>query len=261
MSRFPPSLRAFLARAAAALSLLLLAGAMGPGPLAADQGHAVVIELFTSQGCSSCPPADRLLGEIKTREDVIALSLPVDYWDYLGWQDSLASPANAKRQRAYARRRGERNVYTPQMVIDGRLDVVGSDRAEVMAAIDKAARRTAASRVELTLENAPRTITVHAGARPPGLDTAKGTIWLVLTTDRETVAIGRGENAGRTLAYHNVVRQMVPIATWSGDSLTVELSKKDLMVDSYDACTVLIQENDAGPIIAAAHLTSEQVGD
>jgi len=243
---------------------MLLAGALilaAAGQANAKTTQPVVVELFTSQGCSSCPPADEFLGELKRRDDVIALTLPVDYWDYLGWKDTLASPANSKRQKAYSRRRSDRRVFTPQMVLNGRISKIGSMRAAVTSAILKERDHPDRQWVPVNLTSDRDTITVTTGVRPDKLKIKQASLWLLLTNNEQSVAIKRGENRRRTIVYHNVVRQMVPIGTWTGDAFTIKLSKRDLMVDSYDACTVLLQADGAGPIIGAARLSSDQIRD
>jgi hypothetical protein len=139
--------RTVLAALAAAVLLSLIAGPLASRPAAAQQGaepaaaSPVVVELFTSQGCSSCPPADALLDELAGRPGVVALSLHVDYWDYIGWKDPYASPMNTARQQRYAEALNLRYVYTPQIVVDGRANVVGSHRAEVPRVSSSATKR------------------------------------------------------------------------------------------------------------------------
>jgi hypothetical protein len=221
-------------------------------PAAADPTKAV-IELFTSQGCSSCPPADKLLGEYAQRGDVLALSYNVDYWDYLGWKDTLASHDNSERQRAYATSRGDRQVYTPQVVVDGREHVVGSNKD----AIDTAILRNApvGLPVPITMTATADATTVNIGAAPPGA-TEKGTIWLVMFDRTVTVPVERGENAGKTITYHNTVRKMRPIAMWKGKAMSVDLPKSELTQAGVRSCAVLLQVEGAeglpGAILGAA---------
>lgn len=247
------------ALAPAGVALVCTLVLLSPAEAAAKSSRAVVVELFTSQGCSSCPPADKFLGELKSRDDVIALTLPVDYWDYLGWKDTFASPTNSKRQQAYAGRRRDHQVFTPQMVLNGRISTIGSMRAKVERAIAKERNDMARQWVPVSLTSGEDTIVVSAGVRPDKLKTRKASLWLLLTNNKQTVSIGRGENRNKTVTYHNVVRQMVPIGTWTGEAITIKLSKRDLMIDSYDACTVLLQADGSGPVIGAAHLASDQL--
>lgn len=215
-----------------------------------SSGHKTVVELFTSQGCYSCPPADAFLGELTKRDDVIALTLPVDYWDYLGWKDTFGSPAHSKRQRDYALRRGDRQVYTPQMVFNGRRHAVGSRRNAVFNAMQEEAQVTPGRQVKVTLKSDGKSIMVSTGAYAGSGEAPDATIWLLLSSKAETVAIKRGENRGKTLTYYNVVRQMVPIGKWNGEATEVELPKSDLM-EGYDGCTAILQVNGAGEILGA----------
>ena len=165
----------------------------------------VVVELYTSQGCSSCPPADALLGQLSTRKDVLAVSLPVTYWDMLGWRDTLASDANTRRQKAYAKELGRGGVYTPQMIVDGANDVVGSRTQAVKSAIAARANDMQAVPVELEANHQQVHIAVGPAADHGAHD---ATIWLFGILPQATVSIGDGENSGRTITYHNVVREI-----------------------------------------------------
>ena len=212
-----------------------------------------VVELFTSQGCSSCPPADAFLGDLAKREDVIALSLSVDYWDFLGWKDTKASPEHSERQRAYARMRGDSQVYTPQMVINGATHVVGSRREEVNAEIERTSAIIAERATEVTItEKAGKLVVDVAGTHVATAGDQEATVWLVLYETAATVDIKRGENRGRSVTYHNVVREMMPIGMWSGAPVSITLPRKDLVQKGYDGCAVLVQLDGTGPIIGAA---------
>jgi hypothetical protein len=179
----------------AALGLIASAApAVAEEPGAMRQG--VLVELFTSQGCSSCPPADALLAGLAARDDVVALALHVDYWDYLGWRDSHGDPRNARRQRAYADRMGERMVYTPQMVVQGARAVVGSDASAVRAAIAALPPSDGAA-LSLSLRDGA----VVAEARSATPATVVAFIYDAPFTQR----IGAGENAGDALTYVNAV--------------------------------------------------------
>jgi len=239
----------------ATLVLLSMGAAIvGSGPASAADSFTTVVELFTSQGCSSCPPADALLGELAKRHDMVALSLPVDYWDYLGWKDTLASPANSARQRAYAHARGDRAVYTPQVVINGIVHAAGNNPAKVAEASATARKRLKDAWVPISVTSRGDTLEVHAAASSGGARYGSGTLWLVLYSDVEKVNIKRGENAGRTISYHNVVREMTPIGMWHGEAVSVDLPKSDVRSRGYDGCAVLLQAGNAGPIIGAAEL-------
>jgi len=227
----------YLGRFAAA-AWMALAGA-------AAAGETVVVELFTSQGCSSCPPADRILGELAQRDDVIALALHVDYWDYLGWKDEFASPEHTKRQRSYARAKGERTIYTPQMVIGGHDHVVGSRPMKIGQLIQKHSAKSLPVRVQLKRNG--NTVTIAATSRG---NVPKTVVQLVTFRPKATVNDRRGENAARTLDYHNVAQQLVCVGTWDGRS-DYSTSVK---VPANLPVAVMVQETGAGPILGAAQL-------
>lgn len=171
-----------------------------------------VVELFTSQGCSSCPPADRIIGELAHDPSLVVLSLPVDYWDYIGWKDTLASPQCTARQKGYATARGDSQVYTPQAVIDGLTHVVGADREALLRNIaeDRSAKGALTVDVSAKVADGKATVDVGGGAGKAA------TVWLMEVEPAATVAVGRGENAGRTLTYTNVVRKITALGSYSG---------------------------------------------
>jgi len=214
-----------------------------------------VVELFTSQGCSSCPPADKLFGKYVDRTDLLALSYNVDYWDYLGWKDTLASPDNTERQRNYAQARGDGQVYTPQAVIDGRTHAVGSNQAQIDAAL---AKYSDGLPVHLSLSSTGDAVTVNIDAADPAAKAAMphATLWLVMYDRSVTVPIGRGENSGRTITYNNVVRKLRPIAMWKGEPMSVDLPKSEIKQADVNRCAVLLQAETKdglpGPILGAA---------
>ncbi len=246
-----PRLGSLLVRTLAGIGL---AWAFATPTLAASKAERpTVVELFTSQGCSSCPPADAYLGDLAKRKDVIALTFPVDYWDYLGWKDTFASPANSARQRNYALRRGDRQVYTPQMVINGRVHAVGSRRSQVEGKIKQVNVKPDPNWINVDVSVKNDTLMVKAPAGKNG-DSRTATLWLALYTDKSKVAIKRGENGGRSITYYNIVRQMIPLGRWSGDAVEIELPKSDVMGPGYDGCVVFLQVNGTGPIIGAAAL-------
>ncbi|WP_068408052.1 DUF1223 domain-containing protein [Labrenzia sp. OB1] len=209
-----------------------------------------VVELFTSQGCSSCPPADHLAERLVEEEsDLLTLVMPVDYWDYLGWKDTLASPVHSQRQRAYSARRGDRSVYTPQMVINGNEHVVGSRERDVRAALSRTDPFTAT--VDLKISNMVVKATVD-GTLPGNASMA--TVYFVQIEGEAEVDIGRGENAGRKIRYVNVVRNLQPIGMWSGGAETFRMPKSKLMLKGDARCAILIQVEDQdgpGAIIGA----------
>lgn len=222
---------------------------------ASSRPVAAVIELFTSQGCSSCPSADALLKDIAaSHKDVMALSLPVDIWDYIGWKDTLATPKNSERQRAYSRLLGSGPVYTPQVVINGVAQAIGSDAREVDAAMAKAKATVGSKHVPVQLLPHRNSVIINIGDAPAGVEVKESTIWLAVVQKSVTVPIQRGENAGETLTYHNVVRELTPVGAWSGKAATIQLLRSAFMRTDIEDIIVLIQESDYGPIIGAAWL-------
>ena len=205
----------------------------------------VVVELFTSQGCASCPPADALLAQLAGRDDVIGLALHVDYWDYIGWRDEFAQPAFTARQKGYARAGGWKMVYTPQMVINGRRAVVGNRAMDVTNAISDTARTPSPLQLEIGRDAAGLHIAANAPNPLPQAD-----IHLIRYEDHEEINITRGENAGRRLHYSHIVRDWQVIGNWDGHSPL----RASLPVSGDDPIVVLIQGKDHGPIFAAARL-------
>ena len=232
--------------------LALAAAALAVGLSAARAEPRCVIELFTSQGCSSCPPADRLLGELAKDPGVLALSFPVDYWDYIGWKDTLAQPAFTARQKSYAAARGDGQVYTPQAVVDGVSHAVGSDRGEIQQAIASLAGRNGVLSVPVRLAGTPGALKVEIGAA--GADAPRmAEVWLLQVQHSKTVAIGRGENSGASVTYTNVVRSMMRLGDWTGEARSFESSEK--RAPDADGFVVLLQARSGarpGPILGAA---------
>lgn len=212
------------------------AGPSQPGP--------VVVELFTSQGCSSCPEADRMLAKLAQHEDVLALALHVDYWDYIGWEDRFADPAHAKRQKAYAYVSGQRMIYTPQMVVQGRESVPGTRPAELLEAIAAHAGRAGA--VELRATRHGATLRVEARSDRPFEPPLA--VQLVRYDPHRTTAITHGENAGHTFDYVNVVTEWLQVGRWDGrEPLSMSLD-----APGEARAAVLLQEPGPGLIRAAA---------
>ena len=208
----------------------------------------VVLELYTSQGCSSCPPADALIGHLSDRSELLALSLPVTYWDMLGWKDTLASEANTRRQKAYSAAMGRGGVYTPQIIVDGVTDVVGSREAQVEAAIS--ARRSDMREVPILLSVSPGAVHIAIGSLPEkSADDA--TVWLFHVLRRAAVRIGAGENKGRNIDYRNVVRDIRAVAIWKGQPLSLDIPRGDHALPGYDSIAVLVQEGAYGRVIGA----------
>jgi len=226
---------------------LICAASMMPLPANSGEPRAV-IELFTSQGCSSCPPADKLLGELSRDPTLVTMSLPVDYWDYLGWKDTLALHGHSDRERAYAETRGDREVYTPQVVVNGIMHALGSNKA----AIEQAIAQTRRSAAPLTL---PVTMIVADGKVSVNVPAANGVqhsaeVWLCPISGKVQVAIGRGENRGRTIAYTNVVRRWVKLGDWNGKAETfsmpvADLPNGNLSLRDIDRVAVIVQSGAA----------------
>lgn len=241
---------------AAALVALMAASSIGSSvaqspPAEARHGNTV-LELFTSQGCSSCPPADALLGRMTERRGVLTLSFSVDYWDYLGWRDTLGSAANSERQRDYARARGDGRVYTPQIVVDGMTHVNGADEKAIEHAMEAAEARLAGAKVPVAMRAEGDTLVIDIGPAPAQSDKRAGTVWLAIAKEAETVAVGRGENRGRQLTYHHPVKELTPIGMWKGEAMTLRLPLKDLKAMGGDCVVALLQVENAGPILGAA---------
>ena len=218
-----------------------------------------VVELFTSQGCSSCPPADKMLGQYAQQKDLLALSYNVNYWDYLGWKDTLATADNTQRQRNYTQAQGAM-LSTPQAVVDGRTSVTPSKaHPDLKELIDPAlAKYSDGLPVHLSLSSTSDAITVHIDAVDPAIKAAMphATLWLVMYDRSVTVPIRSGENDGKTITYSNVVRKLRPIAMWKGDASSFDLPKSEIKHADVNRCAVLLQEETKdglpGPILGAA---------
>jgi hypothetical protein len=217
------------------LKLGLAFACLSAPAFAADASHPVVIELFQSQGCSSCPPANAALSRYADRADWLALTFAVTYWDRLGWKDTFATPQYTERQYAYARLGG---TYTPEVVVNGRAAGVGTDISEVEGLALKA-ERSAGPEVRIEGD----AVAIGAGAAPSG----GADVWLALYDPRTLeVVIPRGENAGRTLGHRNVVKRLVRLGGWSGAATRLPLPPSDGL-----ARAVLVQTRGVGPILAA----------
>jgi hypothetical protein len=223
------------------IAMAALVGLAAPA-LAGERANPIVVELFTSQGCSSCPPADAFLGDLTKRPDVLALAWHVDYWDYIGWKDPFAQPAFTARQRDYGRSLAQRYVYTPQMVVDGRLQGVGSERPAIDRLIAQAARQhglNAAARPSLRLDG--DTVRIEGGTP----DTA-AVVWLALFEPEHRTRVARGENAGRSLGNYNIVRELRVLGRYSGEATMLPLGLDASAADKGRAIVVQ-RETPAGP--------------
>ena len=234
-----------------ALPLALAASAILTSAIASAEPRAV-IELFTSQGCSSCPPADKLAGDLARDPSLVVMSLPIDYWDYLGWKDTLASPKHTARQRGYARVRGDRQIYTPQMVVNGRVHALGSDKAAIERAIVTSRDGTAMSvpvKVIVSGGALKVNIAAEAGVHAPG------EIWLCAVSRHVPVEIAKGENRGHTVVYNNVVRNWFKLGDWNGKAGSWSMPVAQFKTGDVDAAAVIVQGGTAdrpGAIFGAA---------
>ncbi|MBP7001531.1 thioredoxin family protein [Amaricoccus sp.] len=224
----------------------LAAPALVPAATVAQE-TPVVVELYTSQGCSACPPADAILAELAQWPDVVALALHVDYWDYLGWKDSFGQTAHSLRQRAYARAAGKRSLYTPQMIVQGADRVGGADADRVAALIAEHRARPAEAKVDLTREGERLDVRITA-ANPVGVGPSE--VYLVRYIDEANVAIEHGENAGYDIDYANVVTDWTSVGRWDGVT-PIEL---DLPTPGPEPVAVIVQRDRLGPVVAAAKL-------
>lgn len=226
---------------------ILMATHLVATPVVADTGP-VVVELYTSQGCSSCPPADEMLTELAALDNVIPLALHVDYWDYIGWADEFANPAHTQRQQNYARAAGATTIYTPQFVVGGRDTVVGAKAMMLAESISSHSQIDMPVGVDLEMEGDQIAISATWDAS----EAAGGqmVVQLVRVTSEETVDIRRGENAGNSLSYSNIVQSWDVLAEWDGAaplSLNAEVTEADMIA-------VIVQAGTNGPILGAARL-------
>jgi hypothetical protein len=230
----------------AVLAVLGLVWLVLPAPVAQAEGNVVVVELYTSQGCSSCPPADEVLAQLSGRDDVIALSLHVDYWDYLGWRDTFAQRQFGQRQVGYRDAWRKSVVYTPQMVVQGRQEVMGGRPDELAAAI--ASARADGPAVNVTIEREGGMLKCRI---EPGPEHKVGTIWIAKYTRSATVEISRGENAGREITYMNVVTSLNRIGSWEGTEIEDVTMPQP---EPGEGVAIWVQSGENGPILAAAKL-------
>jgi hypothetical protein len=248
-------LRSFRSRiSGAVLVALMLVTGVASHAVAQEQTQPVtVVELFTSQGCPACPRADKLLGELAERDDILALSFHVDYWDYYGWVDPFASEVYSQRQQRYLDQRGVPYVYTPQIVVDARWQASGNKPADVFENI-VAARQQAPDGVRVQVE---RISGDEIRLRIPETDAryrGESDIMIVRFDDKHVTEVTRGENRGKTIVNHHVVRLMRPVARWNGERVDVVLSLQELDGADPAYCAVLVQEHGQGRILGAAWL-------
>jgi len=210
----------------------------------------VLVELFTSQGCSSCPPADGFMNDLTKQPGVVALTMPVDIWDYLGWKDSFAKREFSLRQQAYAPGLPSRSVFTPQMVVGGIADVVGSRRAEATGLIAAQANGDVpGADVTLTLNGESAIIEIP---ETPALKDANATVWVARVLSEREVNIGDGENRGKVIVYSNIVRDLSAAGMWHGEALKLEIPARQNMGETYDRLAVFVQQGETGPVLGVA---------
>jgi hypothetical protein len=243
-----------LARWSGALGVCAIVAIVRP----AHADPRAVVELFTSQGCSSCPAADKILGELAKDPNVIALSLPIDYWDYLGWKDTLADSRFTARQKAYSHVRGDRDVYTPQVVVNGSAHVIGSDRGSIEGAIDTTKKADGVMSVPVSMTLAGKQINVSVAASSKGPTARHGEVWICSVSKSVPIAIGRGENRGKEITYHNVVRNLLKVGDWNGSAGSWTVPLENISREGVDAAVVYVQDGsreNPGPMLGAAFTT------
>jgi len=215
-----------------------------------------VVELFTSQGCSSCPPADKIIGELAKDPSVIALSMPIDYWDYLGWKDTLADARFSARQKAYSQMRGDRDVYTPQVIVNGSAQLIGSDRAGIEGAIGDTRKTDDVMSVPVSMSLAGKQINISVAASSKTPAAGHGEVWICSISKSVPISIGRGENSGRQVTYYNVVRNLLKVGDWNGSSGNWTVPLENIFREGVDAAVVYVQDGSRdkpGPMLGAAY--------
>jgi len=238
-----------MTRAGVTIAVMAALGAVATAANAAAVQRPAVVELYTSQGCSSCPPADALLGELSARSDVLALAFHVDYWDELGWRDRFGLPQSVQRQSQYARRLGLASVYTPQMVIDGRIDVLGSDRRRVAELLAKPRSGVA---IDALVQGHELLVRFEEAPGTPPCD-----VFIVSFLPEAVTAVGRGENAGRALREFNVVRSVRALGTWNATAAQWRVALDTLPADARSVA-VLVQERATAAMVGALSVSLQR---
>ncbi len=239
--------------------LLALAALLSGGTLAYAQQAPVqpkaVVELFTSQGCSSCPAADALFVELARDPGLITLTFPVTYWDYLGWKDTLGQQAFTKRQKLYAKARGDGQVYTPQAVVNGVSHIVGSDRKGIAKLVQE--QGGTGFPVKVALKEADGTLQIALSAAEATTSEKPAGVWVVSFSRATVVPIERGENTGKTVTYANVVRGVTRVGDWSGAAVTLTAPLSVTQQPNADSYVVLVQTDQylrGGPVLGGTIL-------
>src|SRR5579864_8044226 len=243
----------YISRWSGALGLCAIVAIIRPANAADPRA---VVELFTSQGCSSCPPADKLLGELAKDPSITALSMPIDYWDYLGWKDTLADSRFSARQKAYSLMRGDRDVYTPQAVVNGEAHVIGSDRGEIERAIEVTRESDGVMSVPVTMKLSGKQITVSVAASNRLPVATHGEVWICSISKAVPISIGRGENRGREVTYFNVLRNVLKVGDWNGSAGSWTVPLENISREGIDAAAVIVQDGSRdrpGPMLGAAY--------
>ena len=235
-----------------------LQGAMAQEPSAPPAARPkAVVEMFTSQGCGFCPPADELLGELARSGEVVALAYHVDYWDYLGWRDTMATPDNSARQQEYSRAFGNRSVFTPQAIVNGRQQMNGARRGRLEGAIDRMADRRDGLSVDLSISYEDDTMVIETGAADRPVRNAQ--LMVVYFEPATQVTIDHGKNAGRQMTYWNAVSSFHSAGMWHGEATRIELPVSRIARKDTGGCAILLQEMDEdnlpGAILGAALVT------
>ncbi|AMM86906.1 hypothetical protein AZF01_15955 [Martelella sp. AD-3] len=214
-----------------------------------------VLELFTSQGCSSCPPADRAAAEIAGQGDIIVLSFHVDYWNYLGWTDTMSSRQNTERQYAYGEAMGRSGVYTPQAILNGREQMIGTSRADLNDSLETLAAKGDGLNVPVSTQMHGDEVLIDIGA-----GSGKADVLVVYLKGEEEVAIKEGENKGKTITYRNIVTDVQTVGMWHGSPTRITLPARVLDARESDGCAILLQSTDRagnpGPILGATLITT-----
>lgn len=216
-----------------------------------------VVELFTSQGCSNCPKADRAIESLATRDDVVTVAYHVDYWNYMGWQDTLSAKENTARQYGYAKTLGIKNVYTPQIVLNGVRDTKLTNPERLVNELSHLGETREGLPVSVAAELSPEEMTISIGDGPvAGFD--KADVVVAYFRKHSIVEIQKGENQGKKIVYRNAVTKLETVAMWEGKALTVRLPAAVLAKRGFDGCAILLQAHDAndnpGRILGAAAL-------
>ncbi|TCT43100.1 DUF1223 domain-containing protein [Martelella mediterranea] len=233
----------------------LISVALGPVHAAGSEKPLGVVELFTSQGCSSCPPADAAIAGLADRKDLIVLSYHVDYWNYLGWADTMSSPENTERQYDYGKAMGRSGVYTPQAVLNGRVQLVGTDANALEQKLRSLADKGQGLSVPVSARMNDEEVDIHLGDGE-----GKADVLVVYINAHERIKIERGENAGKVMDYRNIVTDVQTIGMWHGEASTIALPSHVLEPQNSDGCVILLQSRDQngnpGAIIGATMISS-----